>query len=415
MYDDDGRPYQFEYYYAQREALETVIYLYEVKQARDKYALLRYDAMGVVSTGMFDEDWTRYVVKMATGAGKTKVMSLVLAWCYFHRLYEENSTLAKNFLVIAPNIIVLDRIRTDFDGLCIFFADPVLPDNGYMGKYWRDDFQLTLHIQDEVGVISDTGNIFLTNIHRVYDSSEVEASFEDEDTMDYFLGQRPVGKTNESRVDLGDIVRGIDELVIINDEAHHIHDDKLAWFSSIRDITYQLRQKGRDLSLQLDVTATPKKQNGAVFPQVISDYPLVEAIHQRVVKTPIIPDDASRARLEEHASSVYSERYRDYIHLGYEEWKKTYYELLPTGKKSILFVMTDDTKNCDDVANYLEHTYPEFAGSVLTIHTKSNGDVSESDGKKEKEELERLRKLSREIDDMSSPYKVVVSVLMLRE
>lgn len=118
------------------------------------------------------------------------------------------------------------------------------------------------------------------------------------------------------------------------------------------------------------MTATPKKQNGAVFPQVISDYPLVEAIAQRVVKTPIIPDDASRSRLEEHASSVYSERYRDYIHLGYEEWKKTYYELLPTGKKSILFVMTDDTKNCDDVANYLEHTYPELAGSVLTIHTK---------------------------------------------
>ena len=415
MYDDDGSPYRFEYYFAQREALETVIYLYEVKQARDKYALLRYDGSGAVSTGMFDEDWTRYVVKMATGAGKTKVMSLVLAWCYFHRLYEEDSTLARNFLVIAPNIIVLDRIRTDFDGLRIFFADPVLPDNGYMGKYWRDDFQLTLHIQDEVGVISDTGNIFLTNIHRVYDSSEVEPTFEDEDTMDYFLGRKPVGKTNESRVDLGDIVRGIDELVVINDEAHHIHDDKLAWFSSIRDITYQLRQKGRDLSLQLDVTATPKKQNGAVFPQVISDYPLVEAIHQRVVKTPIIPDDTSRARLEEHASSVYSERYRDYIHLGYEEWKKTYYELLPTGKKSILFVMTDDTKNCDDVANYLEHTYPEFAGSVLTIHTKSNGDVSESDGKKEKEELERLRKLSREIDDMSSPYKVVVSVLMLRE
>lgn len=230
-----------------------------------------------------------------------------------------------------------------------------------MGKYWRDDFQLTLHIQDEVGVISDTGNIFLTNIHRVYDSSEVEPTFEDENTMDYFLGAKPVGKTNESRVDLGDIVRGVDELVIINDEAHHIHDDKLAWFSSIRDITYQLRQKGRDLSLQLDVTATPKKQNGTVFPQVVSDYPLVEAIAQRVVKTPIIPDDASRARLEEHASSVYSERYRDYIHLGYEEWKKTYYELLPTGKKSILFVMTDDTKNCDDVANYLEHTYPELA------------------------------------------------------
>ena len=34
---------------------------------------------------MFAEDWTRYVLKMATGAGKTKVMSLLMAWCYFHQ------------------------------------------------------------------------------------------------------------------------------------------------------------------------------------------------------------------------------------------------------------------------------------------------------------------------------------------
>ncbi len=167
--------------------------------------------------------------------------------------------------------------------------------------------------------------------------------------------------------------------------------------------------------MQIDVTATPKKQNGSVFPQVISDYPLVEAIAQKVVKTPIVPDDASRAKLEEYTSSKYSERYRDYLDLGYQEWKKVYFELLPSGKKSILFVMTDDTKNCDEIAEYLSSTYPEFRDAVLTIHTKRNGDISESDGKQDKEELERLRKLSVEIDNLDSPYKVVVSVLMLRE
>ncbi len=62
---------------------------------------------------------------MATGTGKTKVLSLVLAWSFFHKLYEPDSKLAHNFLVIAPNIIVLDRIRKDFDGLRIFFEDPV--------------------------------------------------------------------------------------------------------------------------------------------------------------------------------------------------------------------------------------------------------------------------------------------------
>ena len=92
--------------------------------AKDKFDLMRFDSSGAVSSGMFDETWRRYVVKMATGAGKTKVLSLVLAWSFFHRLYEANSSLARNFLVIAPNIIVLDRIRKDFDGLAIFLRIP---------------------------------------------------------------------------------------------------------------------------------------------------------------------------------------------------------------------------------------------------------------------------------------------------
>ncbi|MDD5331022.1 MAG: DEAD/DEAH box helicase family protein [Sulfuricella sp.] len=47
---------------------------------------MRFDPSGAASTGMFDESWRCFVVKMATGAGKTKVMSLVLAWSYFHNV-----------------------------------------------------------------------------------------------------------------------------------------------------------------------------------------------------------------------------------------------------------------------------------------------------------------------------------------
>ena len=46
------------------------------------------------------------------------------------------------------------------------------------------------------------------------------------------------------------------------------------------------------------------------------------------------------------------------LHLGMEEWRKAYAEHEKLGKKAVLFVMTDDTKNCDDVAEYLESTYP---------------------------------------------------------
>ncbi|MCX6719983.1 MAG: DEAD/DEAH box helicase family protein, partial [Candidatus Staskawiczbacteria bacterium] len=169
--NSNGEISLFKYYFSQREALETIVWLYEVAKARDKYDLIRFDSSGAVSAGMFDETWTRYVIKMATGSGKTKVLSLVLAWSYFHKLYEPESALARNFLVITPNIIVLDRIRTDFDGLKIFFEDPVLPENGYEGRDWKNDFQMTLHIQDQIGTVRKTGNIFLTNIHRVYEGA----------------------------------------------------------------------------------------------------------------------------------------------------------------------------------------------------------------------------------------------------
>ena len=411
----DGASYNFQYYFAQREAVETIIYLYEIAKVKDKYDLMRFDSSGSLSAKMFAESWKRFVIKMATGSGKTKVMSLILAWSYFHKLYEDGSTLARNFLIIAPNIIVLARLRTDFDGLKIFFNDPVLPPDGFEDRNWKQDFQLTLHIQDDLNVVNKLGNIFLTNIHRVYDSDKKDPSFEDENTSDYFLGAKPVGATNDSKFDLGKIVRDIDELIILNDEAHHIHDERMAWAKSIGDIHNNLVQKGSELSLQVDFTATPRQPNGGIFVQTVSDYPLVEAIYQNIVKHPVLPDVPSRAKLSEKTSSKYSERYEDYIHLGYLEWKKVSAEHEKVGKKAVLFLMTDDTKNCDEVAEYLKTRYPEFTDSVLVIHTKENGELSEAGGNKNEEELAKLRKAANEIDHLDNPYKAIVSVLVLKE
>ncbi|PJI42550.1 DEAD/DEAH box helicase family protein [Ferrovibrio sp.] len=410
----DGTVRPFQWYFAQREAVESALWLYEVERARDPYALMKFDSSSRVSKGMFAEDWTRYVLKLATGAGKTKVMSLLMTWSYFHKLYEPDSDLSTNFLLIAPNIIVLDRLRTDFDGARIFYEDPLLPGNGYEGQNWRDDFQMTVHIQDGIGLVEPQGNLFLTNIHRVYESGS-EPALEDENVTDYFLGKKPAGKTMESQVDLGVIVREVPDLVVLNDEAHHLHDVQSAWFKAIEDIALRLRQKGSELSAQFDLSATPKHNNGAIFVQTIADYPLVEAIRQGVVKTPVLPDGPSRAKLQEKKSAKYTEQYEDYLHLGYLEWKKVYDELLPTGRKSVLFIMTDDTRNCDEVAEYLEGRYPELKGGILVIHTKRNGEISEASSGKSKEELNELREASRSIDDPTSPYKAIVSVMVLRE
>ncbi len=415
LYDHLGATFQFRYYFSQREALETVVWLYEVAKVKDKYDLIRYNSTGVLSPQMFTEEWLRFVIKMATGAGKTKVMSLIIAWAFFHKKYEADSKLSKNFLLITPNVIVFERIKSDFDGLKIFFNDPVLPDNGFHGQNWQDDFQVTMHLQDDLRNVSETGNIFLTNIHRVFQGDINDSSLDDENTTDYFLGDKPVTKTNDSSVDLGMIVRDINELIVINDEAHHLHDDKSAWVNSITDIDNRLKQKGTNLSLQIDLTATPKKNDGSIFVQTISDYPLVEAIHQRVVKNPVVPDAASRGKLKENQSTRFSEKYRDYINLGIEEWQKTYDALKPMGKKSILFIMTDDTQNCDEVAAYIELSFKDLKGAVLTIHTNKSGEISENTSGKNREELDLLRKQANDIDSWESPFKVIVSVLMLKE
>ena len=412
--DDETRA-EFRYYFAQREAIETIIYLYDVVKVRDEYDLMRFDSSRAVSAGLFDENWRRFVIKMATGTGKTKVMSLAIAWSFFHKLYEQGSDLSRNFLVIAPNIIVLDRLYHDFQGLRIFFDDPVLPDNGFEGNNWRDDFQLTLHVQDEVRATRATGNIFLTNIHRVYSSYQSPPSPNDDNSMDYFLGKKPTGATTDSKVDLGDIVRDIDELMVLNDEAHHVHDPKLAWFKSIEDIHNRLLQQGSGLALQVDVSATPKHSNGAIFVQTVADYPLVEAISQNIVKHPVLPDAESRAKLDERQSVKYTEKYADYLDLGVIEWRKAFAEHEKLDKKAILFVMTDNTRNCDDVATYLENRYPDLKDAVLVIHTKQNGEISEAASGRNREELEKLRKQANEIDSLESPYKAIISVLMLKE
>lgn len=403
------------YYFSQREAVESVIYLYEAAKIKDKVDLLRFDSTGQVNQQMMPENWQRFVIKMATGSGKTKVVSLLIAWSYFHKLYEADSKLSRNILLIAPNIIVLDRLYRDFENLHIFYEDTILPPNGYAGQNWGDDFQMQIHKQDEVRTNSKTGNIFLTNIHRVYVRDDKLPSADDDDTRDYFLDPKakdPIA----NKIDLGEIVRELDELLIINDEAHHIHDEKMAWFKTIEDMHNTLVQKGLSLSLQIDVTATPKHTNGSIFVQTIADYPLVEAIHQNVVKRPVIPDEESVNALKEQQSTEYGERFHDYIQLGVDEWRKAYAENKKVKKKSVLFLMTDDTHNCDDLGKYLEEKYADLKDSVLVIHTKQNGEISEATKNSKKEaELSKLRKHAESIDDWDNPYKAVVSVLVLRE
>ena len=124
---------RFKYHGAQREALETLIFVWEYERVRARSTLLeRYatDLKGAVPS--FSDSFARYCVKMATGSGKTKVMSLAVAWQFFNAQREEADIAkdyARTFLIIAPNVIVLQRLATDFAGGRVFQpnGDPIVP------------------------------------------------------------------------------------------------------------------------------------------------------------------------------------------------------------------------------------------------------------------------------------------------
>ena len=134
-----GRP--FRYHDSQREAIETLIYVWEVEKVRTRKDLLERYAQNApdLRLAQYDE-FARYCTKMATGSGKTKVMSLAIAWQYFNAMREQDEIskdYAKTFLLIAPNVIVLERLKGDFANGSIFREDPIRPKE--LGIFWDFD------------------------------------------------------------------------------------------------------------------------------------------------------------------------------------------------------------------------------------------------------------------------------------
>src|SRR5579864_4047037 len=110
----------FKYHASQREAIETLIFVWEFEKICTRKGLLERYAQDLRDLRLppFD-DFARYCVKMATGSGKTKVMALAIAWQFFNAAREQDDIAgeyAKTFLILAPNVIVFERLKTDFAG-----------------------------------------------------------------------------------------------------------------------------------------------------------------------------------------------------------------------------------------------------------------------------------------------------------
>ena len=440
-FDEDhevpGFPAPFRYYFCQREAIETLVWLIEIAGQRDTKALLHgygtifqkdlvsknisfetgmggtrrlrrfipeLDAEGVQE--LPPKDLRRFAFKMATGSGKTWTMAMAVVWSRFHKLMVPGSELSTNFLIVAPNVIVYQRLEKDFASNRIFHQLPLIPPE------WRGRFAQNLILRGDAAEPSGAGNLFLTNIHQLYEAREKE--WTPANAVDAVLGAKPAkdlaasaGRTMLERV------KSLSDLVVINDEAHHVHDEKLAWSQSLLAIHHALPN---GVGAWLDFSATPKDQNGMYFPWTVVDYPLAQAVEDRIVKAPlIVTKEADKNRPLEDPDGItrenVAEKYSYWLQAAVSRWKEhwqVYKRKL--GIRPVLFIMAEQNSYADALGEYLRGT-KEFGlkrSEVLVIHTDKAGEVTKKD-------LEAARQAARDIDDAKSKIKVIVSVMMLRE
>jgi type III restriction enzyme len=421
----DGEP--FEYYFCQREAIETLVYLVEVKQFSDVVPVIR-EFSTLTQEKLVDEDFIfetpdgkrsvrrffperntegtqdlpesnllRYAIKMATGSGKTVVMALVMVWSYFNRLRENRSNLANNFLLVAPNVIVLERLEKDFRDGRIFKELPMIPPS------LSDKWNLKVISRGDTTLPGSSGTLFLQNIQQLYESRRVD-KWTPENAVQRLLG-RPVQNIEEGTVSVLHHVQKAPNLLVINDEAHHVHEEELAWHKTLVSIH---RSVPGGLRLWLDFSATPKDQNGSYYPWIIVDYPLAEAVEDSIVKAPVILHTVKKKDPQHITQENVTKVYYPWITAALERWRyhQTYYKKL--GKKPVLFIMAEKNAFADEIASLIKQQAGIKNQEVLVIHTDNKGEVKKS-------EIDQIRAKAREIDDPRNRIKIVVSVLMLRE
>jgi type III restriction enzyme len=426
----------FRYYFCQREAIETLVWLIEIADQHDTQKLIqahatkfkkdlfsdnivfqttmdgrrqlrRYvpelDAEGVQD--LPPENLRRFAFKMATGSGKTGVMAMAIVWARFHKQRVQGSELSTNFLIVAPNIIVYQRLERDFAANHIFYELPLIPPE------WRGTFSQKVILRGEASEPDPSGNLLLTNVQQLYESRDAE--WTPANAVEALLGKNPSKDLAASgQRSILERVKSLKDLIVLNDEAHHVHDEDLAWSQSLLAIQ---RALPKGLSLWLDFSATPKDQNGMYFPWTVCDYPLAQAVEDRIVKAPlIVTNEEDTKQPKEDPDGVtkenIGEKYGYWLRASVQRWKehnKVYKQL---NTRPVLFIMAEKNVYADAIGEYLWKT-KEFGfkeTEILIIHTDTAGEITKGD-------LDKARKAARDIDKTDSRIKAIVSVMMLRE
>jgi len=293
-------------FFCQREALETIIYLTEVAPTRDANVgtelLNRLTTANQQATPTSHPVLKRFAAKMATGSGKTVVMAMLIAWQTLNkqasgRASRESRLFSDAFLIVSPGITIKDRLRVLF---------PNDPDNYYK----KLDIVPHAYIE-QLG----SAKIVITNYHAFMLREGGDAAGL---TKKILTGKQETSPFRESE---GAMVRRVcgelgmkREIIVLNDEAHHCYhrkpvpetvekltgDEKKAaeerekearvWVSGLEAVNRKVGTKAvYDLSATPFFLAGSGYTEGTLFPWVVSDFSLIDAIESSIVKVPRVP------------------------------------------------------------------------------------------------------------------------------
>jgi type III restriction enzyme len=289
--------------FCQREAAETAIFLAEVA---GRHGTADYRRRIDPENALHNDGLPRIGLKMATGTGKTVVMAMLIAWQTINKVVApRDARFAKRFLVVTPGITIRDRLGV------------LHPERDE--SYYRERDLVPSDLWD----LLLAAQIQIINYHTLLPRDSKDIQGVASNTRKLLRGSKPeladaFRETPEmvaARI-LRSFGTGKGEIVVLNDEAHHCYQDKLlehpdddadkedrernrdarVWFRGLHD----LRRKA-GVKAVYDLSATPYYLKGSgynegfIFPWVVSDFSLMDAIESGIVKIPRIPVDDDAA------------------------------------------------------------------------------------------------------------------------
>ncbi len=451
---------EINFHIGQKQSILNVIYLHEVLKVKSVYDIYNTVAPELLqdsclfgeqnllpSLGKESYDLPKYLVKMATGTGKTWVMHALLVWQVLNCRHEEEKSgrFTCNFLIVAPGIIVYERLLDAYKGrLKANGTERDFSTNDFMRnrelflpESYREEMFAFLQnntVSKEEGIgrkATGGGLIALTNWHLFFSDKNKETTESEADLVSDLLPMRPGTAAGNSLESLDakylrgtevEFLQSLPDLLIINDEAHHIHDNDLQWQKGLNKIiSGENKQR-----VQIDFTATPyitkgsgKKECKMYFPHVVSDFALMAAINESLVKMISLDRRKELTDLEDLNYSAERDERGRFLSLSAGQRMMlraglTRLNILEEGFNALgkypkMLVLCEDTEVSQAVFEFM--TGVEGCGlekeEVLRIDSDKKGEVNLDEWKKLKEKLFNI--------DKHRKPKVIISVLMLRE